>query len=722
MSEGNRLAHEASPYLRQHASDPVDWYPWGDAAFERARHEGKPLLLSIGYASCHWCHVMARESFRDPSVARLMNERFVNVKVDREERPDVDAVYMAAVQALTGHGGWPLTVALTPEGRPFYGGTYFPPEERPGVPSFTRVLNAVAEAWETRRRDVEASAAELTAALKRMEAALAADDVGPASDLAEQVVERLEALEDPHHGGFGAAPKFPPHETLRLLLAQPGERRLELALRVLRAMARGGIRDQLGGGFARYAVDAEWRVPHFEMMLYDNAAMLRNYATAYSRSGDHHLRDVAYGIVGWLQDALAFDPDADGRPLGARAPRRGGEGGGLPQEVGFFSALDADQQGQEGAYYVWTEAELREAAGADADLAVERFGVVTPGPFEGANVLRVAATSEALARRHGVPEAELRARLDALRERLRVARERRPAPAVDDKALASWNGLTLGALATAGRLLAEPEMLALARANARFIQARLWHEGRLWHMWRQGQRSVEGLLEDYAYVGLGLLELYRATFENEWLEWALELAAVVSERFHDPAGGYFSTAADMQRLLVRPKGYIDAATPSENAAGAELVWWAARYESDAARQRQAEAALAGISPAVLQAPQAFSSSLRVLLLMQGAPREVIFAGAPRSQALEELLAEWRRFDDGRALVLLLEGSTAWQAGLPLAEGRLPDPGAGGERVTAYVCRGGTCQLPAREPEAFLARLGEGGWEVATAIDTARGQR
>ena len=380
------------------------------------------------------------------------------------------AEFLAGQTDLTEANFWQPSASgqfrLLQIGEPFLFKTHWPNNRLVGGGFFSGFAElTVAEAWETRRRDVEASAAELTAALKRMEAALAADDVGPASDLAEQVVERLEALEDPPHGGFGAAPKFPPHETLRLLLAQPGERRLELALRVLRAMARGGIRDQLGGGFARYAVDAEWRVPHFEMMLYDNAAMLRNYATAYSRSGDHHLRDVAYGIVGWLQDALAFDPDADGRPLGARAPRRGGEGGGLPQEVGFFSALDADQQGQEGAYYVWTEAELREAAGADADLAVERFGVVTPGPFEGANVLRVAATSEALARRHGVPEAELRARLDALRERLRVARERRPAPAVDDKALASWNGLTLGALATAGRLLAEPEMLALARAS-----------------------------------------------------------------------------------------------------------------------------------------------------------------------------------------------------------------------------------------------------------------
>ncbi len=722
-SEGNRLRDEASPYLRQHASNPVDWYPWGDAAFERARAERKPILLSIGYASCHWCHVMARESFQDPAVAQLMNERFVNVKVDREERPDVDAVYMAAVQALTGHGGWPLTVALTPAGEPFYGGTYFPPEDRHGAPAFTRVLNAISEAWEARRGEVEASAAELTDALKRMERSLAAGPDDEAVDeLYATALTVLERSEDRQHGGFGEAPKFPPHEALRLLLARQGERELDLALRTLRAMAQGGIHDQLGGGFARYSVDAKWHVPHFEMMLYDNAAMLRNYAAAYSRSGDHALRDVAYGVVGWLQRTLAFDPEGDGRPLGGASPERGGQGHGLPAEVGFFSALDADQEGREGAFYVWTEEELRQAAGPDADLAVEAFGVTTPGTFEGTNVLRAAAPLQELEQRHALEGAQLKKRLEGVKERLLRARAERTAPAVDDKALASWNGLMLGALATAGRLLAEPEMLELARANARFLRSRLWEDGRLWHLWRQGQRSVEGLLEDYAYVGLGLLDLYRATLENEWLEWALELAEVVTARFHDPEGGYFSTSADMQALVVRPKGYIDAATPSENAAAAELVWWAARYLDDAARVRQAEQALAGIGPAVRQAPQAFASSLRTLSLMHEEPRETIFAGTPGSSALEELVAQWRRFDDGGTLVLLLDGSAEWQAALPLAEGRLPDPVAGEEVAAAYVCSGGVCQLPAREPAQFEQQLREAGFSVATSIDTAARQR
>ena len=710
MSAANLLAYEASPYLRQHAHDPVHWYPWGDAAFERARAEQKPLLVSIGYASCHWCHVMARESFQDPQVAALMNEKFVSVKVDREERPDVDAVYMAAVQALTGHGGWPLTVALTPAGEPFYGGTYFPPDDRHGAPSFTRVLGAVADAWEARRDQVERSARELTEALKGMERSLAGERVA-ARSLADQVTERLVAGEDKRHAGFGAAPKLPPHETLRLLLDHPTDRNLPLALRTLTAMAKGGLRDQLGGGFARYSVDAAWRVPHFEMMLYDNAAMLRNYATAYQLSGEVRARDVAYDVAGWLLRELAFDPDDVGASLAYAAPLRNKEGGTLPPEVGFYCALDADQEGEEGAYYAWSESEFRAAAGEHADLAAAHFGVSAVGPFEGRNVLHEAASTDELARRFELTEDQVADRLAEVRTRLLAARAARPRPRVDDKALASWNGLVLGALASAGRRLAEPELLDIARANARYLRARHWHDGRLWHMWRQGQRSVEGLVEDYAYVGLGLLELYRATLESEHLEWALALARQVMERFHDPAGGFFSTAADMQRLVVRPKGYVDAATPSENAAAAELVWWAARYTDDAAMAAAARGALEGVEPAVLQAPQAFSSSLRVLLLQEGPQREVVLAGEPGTAALDELLARWRRYDDGSAVVLLVDGEEAVTLALPLAAGRAQAASSrvDGAGATGYVCEEGVCRLPAEAPDAFERALLEVGF-------------
>ncbi len=733
MSTANLLATEASLYLRQHADDPVHWQPWGDAAFERARREHKPLLLSIGYASCHWCHVMARESFRDPEVAAYLNEKFVSVKVDREERPDVDAVYMAAVQALTGHGGWPLTVALTPSGEPFYGGTYFPPEDRPGMPSFRRVLRAVVEAWEGRRPEVERSAQELTQALRGMERAPTTDGTASAAALAEQVYERLRTHEDVHNGGFGGAPKFPPHETLRLLLTQrsigaDAASTLGIALRALHAMAAGGIRDQLGGGFARYSVDAAWHVPHFEMMLYDNAAMLRNYATAYALTADVALRDVAYSVVSWLLRTLAFDPTGSGTPLGYRyEPSRhgGGDTAPLPLEVGFFNALDADQAGAEGAYYVWTEAELVSAAGEDGALAAARYGVTTPGAFEGRNVLRVAASVEELAERFGLAAVDVEARLARAQRSLHAAREQRPRPAVDDKAMASWNGLALGALATAGRLLADEELLALARANARYLRQRHWHDGRLWHVWRRDQRSVEGLLEDYAYVGLGLLDLYRATLEAEHLEWALELAHQVQERFHDEAGGYFSTATNMQKLVVRPKGFMDAATPSENAAAAELVWWAARYQDDAELARAAAAALAGVDAAILQAPQAFASSLRVRLTIEGPQREVVLAGELGSTDLDEFLARWRRYDDGSALVLLLSSAASFPAELPLAEGRAPhSPGNAGAAApaTAYVCTNGACRLPDNDPESFERSLQAAGFHCRPGIDSGTGQR
>lgn len=704
MSASNLLASEASPYLRQHAHDPVWWQPWGDAAFARAKAEQKPVLLSIGYASCHWCHVMQRESFQDPDVAAFMNKKFVSVKVDREERPDVDAVYMAAVQALTGQGGWPLTVALTPDGEPFHGGTYFPAQDRIGMPSFTRVLAAIVEAWEERRQRVEHSASELAAGLRDMELPPGGQGV-VVRGRQDELTHRLEAREDPVNGGFGGAPKFPPHETIRMLLAQPTAGSLALAMRTLDAMQRGGLKDQLGGGFARYSVDAAWRVPHFEMMLYDNAAMLRNYATAYHLTGETWAREVAHGVAGWLMRELAFDPDADPDASG------GTESHASPRQIGFYCALDADQQGEEGAYYVWSQEEFRRTAAEDADLAAAHYGVVPGGPFEGKNVLYEAADEQALSARFRLEPEKVHTRLERVRQRLLAVRGGRPKPHVDDKALASWNGLALGALASAGRQLVDPELLEHARATARYLRARHWHDGRLWHMWRQGQRSVEGLLEDYAYVGLGLLELYRATLEGEHLAWALELARHVAERFHDPAGGYFITAADMQRLIVRPKGYPDAATPGENAAAAELVWWAARYQDDEALAAQANQALQGIAPTALQAPQVFASTLRVLLQQERPEREVVLAGVPGSAALDELLARWRRYDDGTALVLLVGDEGEWPAELPLAEGRTLDPGAAvpAAQATGYVCESGACRLPAPDPEAFERALLEAGF-------------
>ncbi len=690
MAHGNRLAHELSPYLRQHAHNPVEWFPWGDAAFEAARSADKPLLLSIGYASCHWCHVMARESFEDPNVAALMNQHFVNVKVDREERPDVDAVYMAALQSMTGSGGWPLTMMLTPDGRPFYGGTYFPPTDRHGAPGFTRVLLSLAEAWSRRRDDVEAAAADLTQALGRLSASLPiASEPEPVEQLTVQALERLQQLEDHQHGGFGGAPKFPPHEVLKLLLTLPeqlGEWPLESVQRTLDAMMAGGIFDQLGGGFARYSVDDGWRVPHFEKMLYDNAAMIGNLAGAYRRSGAERYRQAALSTVAWLEREMKVSPNLD--------------------EAAFYSAVSADSEGEEGKFYAWTEAELRAVVGkADADLAALHFGVTTPGAFEGANVLRVAVPAAQLALDTGLSREEVAARLNAVKERLFEAREERVRPELDDKVLASWNGLLLASLADAGEALREPRLLELAHANVRFVRRHLWLDGRLWHLWRDGERRVEGLLEDYAYYGLGLLALYRATFDPKALMFALELADAVRERFHDPrGGGYFLTADGASELPVRPKGLVDAATPSENSAAAELVWWASRYRDDPAALSEADAALRGTDAAIAQAPQAFASSLRVRRLMAAPPRELVLAGDAGGRDLGRLLTVWRDQAGGPAsstVSLLLDGSDERLRSLPLAAGRWPESG---DPARAYLCRGGVCALPVSDPQALEAQL------------------
>ena len=696
-SRANRLASEPSPYLRQHATNPVDWYPWGEEALARARAEDKPVLLSIGYASCHWCHVMAHESFEDPEVARIMNDGFVCVKVDREERPDVDAVYMTAVQAMTGSGGWPLTVALTPDGEPFFGGTYFPPHDRHGLPSFRRVLAGLLAAWRGRRDEVRANAAELRNALERMAAPFPAQDHAgvPPDALAAEAIARLARQEDTRHGGFGDAPKFPPHAPLRFLLERPEAEALALAERTLDAMAAGGVHDQLGGGFFRYAVDAGWRVPHFEKMLYDNALLLRAYALAYARTGSQRHARTARAIAAWARREMMLPASAG--------------------EVAFFSSLDADSDGGEGRFYLWSEGELRAALPeADARWAAQVFGIAAPGAVEGADVPHLATPPELVADGQGPTAEAARERLADVRARLLAAREKRPRPATDDKVLTSWNGLMLAGLADAGRWLHDDAMVELARANAAFLRAHVWQDGRLLHMWKDGEARVEGLVEDYAYLGLGLLALHRATLDEAPLAWALTLAEAVRERFHDDArGGYFSTAADTEPLLVRPKGYMDAATPSENAAAAELVWWASRYRDDAAGLAQAEAALAGMDEALVQAPQAFASSLRLRGRFAELPRELVIVGHRGRPGTQALVGAWRRVDDPGAVVLLVEDETSELSALPLAAGRVRPPSAADDEQTrpaAYVCQAGACRLPVHDEAALLVALREAGFE------------
>ncbi|HZJ10528.1 MAG TPA: thioredoxin domain-containing protein [Trueperaceae bacterium] len=703
----NRLAGALSPYLLQHADNPVEWYPWGDEAFDAARQGDVPVLLSVGYAACHWCHVMAHESFEDPQVAAVMNELFVNVKVDREERPDVDAIYMNAVQLMTGAGGWPLTVFLTPDGQPFYGGTYFPPQDRQGMPGFPRVLAAIAEAWRERRAQVEKSAAELTSGLERMaspfaqpparpqrpanaavELAAAADaEAAATARLLEAAVSSLAAMEDRPHGGFGPAPKFPPHGALQFLLTVADERALGLAVRTLDAMARGGIADQLGGGYFRYSVDGRWHVPHFEKMLYDNAQLLRAHARAFALSGDERQREAAYGIVGWLEAEMTVTGGA-----GARA---------------FISSLDADSEGEEGRFYAWREDEFVatvEAAGGDVALARAHFGVSAAGDFEGGNVLRVERTIAELAAERGLSEEEVGARLELAVRALRAARNSRVRPAADDKVLASWNGLAITALAEAGTAFADERLLEMAGDVARFVRANLWRDGRLHHVWRAGETKVDGLLEDYAFLGLGLVAYYRASLEPWALLWALEFADEVEERFRDVVGGgYFNTASDAAELLMRPKGYLDGATPSENAAAAELSWWAARYRSDREAQARALTALQGVDDGAGTAPQAFGTALRLLAMEATAEREIVLVAGADSAALAGALASVSSLVRPADVVLQLDDATHPLAQLALAEGRVAGEVQG--YLTAYVCSGGVCDLPVHDATELTRLLG-----------------
>ncbi len=702
----NALGRATSPYLLQHANNPVEWFEWGPEARRRAADLDRPLFISIGYASCHWCHVMAHESFEDEATARFLNEHYVSVKVDREERPDVDAVYMGAVQAMTGSGGWPLSVIATPQGVPFFGGTYFPPVDRPGMPSFGRVLRALAQAWRERRDEVEASAASLRAGLVSLgappagagtvSAASAAAEPAPArgdpavaapeTEVERQAAAALDALAatfDAADGGFGGAPKFPPHGALRFLLRRPEERARSMATAVLDAMADGGIWDHLGGGFHRYSVDGSWRVPHFEKMLYDNAQLLQRYAEAFALTRRERYREVGRGIVAWLAREMRV---SDG---------------------GFASALDADSEGDEGRFYVWDAAEVDAIAAGDAGLARSAFGIREVGELDGRNVLRRAAGPEELA--PGRDPDETAARLAGVRQRLLGARERRVRPAQDDKVLASWNGLALAALADAARLLGDGEALAMARANAEFLRRNLWRGGRLFHAWRAGSARIEGLLEDYAYVGLGLLALYRVTLEGGALAWAIDLGDAVVERFEDvDGGGFFSTSADLHdadALPVRPRSFVDAAVPSDNAAAAELLARLARVTGRERYLEAAERALALLGDAPARYPQAFASTLVTRDLLAAAPVELVLLGAPGESDTRALREVWlERAREDVAVLALADADDPLAARSALAAGRQRLAG----RATAYLCRGGACRLPVTEASDLARQLDEAG--------------
>ncbi|MDH3035719.1 thioredoxin domain-containing protein [Streptomyces sp. TRM75561] len=674
----NRLAQATSPYLLQHADNPVDWWTWSEEAFEEARRRDVPVLLSVGYSSCHWCHVMAHESFEDRATADEMNAHFVSVKVDREERPDVDAVYMEAVQAATGHGGWPMTVFLTPDAEPFYFGTYFPPAPRHGMPSFRQVLEGVRQAWQERRDEVGEVAGKITRDLAGRELSVGGDEVPGEQELAQALLG-LTREYDPQRGGFGGAPKFPPSMVIEFLLrhhARTGaEGALQMAADTCERMARGGIYDQLGGGFARYSVDRDWVVPHFEKMLYDNALLCRVYAHLWRATGSELARRVALETADFMVREL-------------RTP-----------EGGFASALDADSDDGtgrhvEGAYYVWTPEQLREVLGdADADLAARYFGVTEEGTFEeGASVLQ-------LPQRDEVSDA---ARIDGIRERLLTARGRRPAPGRDDKVVAAWNGLAIAALAETGAYFDRPDLVeAAVAAGDLLVRVHLDEQARIARTSKDGQVGANaGVLEDYADVAEGFLALASVTGEGVWLDFAGLLVDHVLARFLDAgSGALYDTASDAERLIRRPQDPTDNATPSGwTAAAGALLGYAAHTGSEPHRTA-AERALGVVKALGPRVPRFIGWGLAVAEAALDGPREVAVVGRG---ADDPATAELHRTAllgtaPGAVVALGTEGSDAFPllADRPLVDGA----------PAAYVCRNFTCDAPTTDPGRLRTALG-----------------
>jgi hypothetical protein len=673
----NHLDSSVSRYLLQHADNPVDWYPWGDEALARARTEDKPIFLSIGYAACHWCHVMAHESFEDPDTAAIMNAHYVCIKVDREERPDLDSVYMAAVVALTGQGGWPLSVFLTPDLQPFYGGTYFPPEPRQGMPGFPQLLHTLADAWRNRRADITRAGAQVVAQLVSQSTSGTAErtfDVGTLTTAVRDLVEHY----DWDTGGWGIAPKFPQPMAIEFLLRRhlAGDTTaLAPAVHALRAMVRGGMWDVIGGGFARYSTDNTWHVPHFEKMLYDNAQLARAYLHAWQVTGETSFRHVA-------EQTLAFVTREMTTPEGA-----------------FLSSLDADSEGSEGRYYVWSLEEVRAALGKDADLFTEAYGVTAGGTWEGTNVLQRSVDNATLAAHHSIVQGNVDALLDNCRTRLLEVRDTRVRPAADDTVLTAWNGLMLASFAEAARALGDQRYLDVAIRNANFLLTALRPDGQLRRTWREGTAGPKAYLDDYASLILGLLELYQTDFNNRWFVAARLLAQEMLARFTDPAGGFFDTPDGAEQLLVRPKDLQDNAVPSGNALAAEALLTLAALTGTTEWRRLAERSLGLVTDLAVHYPTSFGRWLCTGEFALAKEMQVAIVGDPADERTIELVGEAR---------------TAWRPNLVVAASPTPlPPGVPDllddrpmvdDQPTAYVCTRSVCRQPVTRPEDLREQL------------------
>jgi uncharacterized protein YyaL (SSP411 family) len=681
----NRLAGETSPYLLQHAHNPVEWYAWGEEALAKARAENKPVLLSIGYSACHWCHVMEHESFENEEIARLMNENFVNIKVDREERPDLDQIYMNAVQMMTGHGGWPMTVFLTPEGVPFYGGTYFPPEDRYNMPGFPRVLLGVAEAYRSRPDEVTRTAVEMLGELRRLGLARQSNEV-ITGELLDSAYRSIGRTFDAIYGGFGRAPKFPAPMNLDFFLRvyhRTGEKSaLEMVEETCRRMAEGGMYDQLGGGFHRYSTDAQWLVPHFEKMLYDNALLSRLYLHVYQVTGNDFYRRVAEETFDYVKREMTDE--------------RGG----------FYSTQDADSEGHEGKFFVWSPGEIEDALGAeDAALFNAYYGVTPDGNFEGRNILHISRSGEEVAQSQNVSIERLNAALERGRQTLFELRERRIKPGRDEKQLTAWNGLMLASFAEASAILERKDYQEVAIKNAQFVLENLWRDGLLLRTYKDGQAKLNGYLEDYAFFAEGLLALYEATGETHWLEEARSITDRMIEEFWDEEeGGFFFTGQSHEELIVRSKDYFDNATPSGNSVAAEVLLRLAVLTSEENYRRKAVTIFRLLQDAIKRYPSAFGRALGAVDFYLSTPKEIVIIGGRLAPDTQPLLREvWTRYLPNKVLALADEGDARAAELVPLLRDRTMIEG----KATAYVCENYTCQQPVTTADELARQLSSG---------------
>jgi uncharacterized protein YyaL (SSP411 family) len=675
----NRLAGSNSPYLLQHQNNPVDWYPWGPEALNRAKSEDKPIFLSIGYAACHWCHVMAHESFEDAETSAYMNQHFVNIKVDREERPDLDGIYMDAVVSLTGSGGWPMSVFLTPDGQPFLGGTYFPPTPRHGLPSFKQVLEHVERVWREERSKVSQASKSLQEQLSR-QSAIASQPSSLQPETLNQAVMALAQAYDWQGGGWGRAPKFPQPMTIDFLLSratQGDKLALDLARHALTSMARGGMYDVIGGGFARYSVDDIWLVPHFEKMLYDNAQLARAYLHGYLVTKEEWFREVCERTLDFIQRELRNE------------------------QGGFLSSLDADSEGEEGKFYIWSWKEIQEIIEdpKTRDLVIAGYGISKDGNFEGKNILRRAESDEKLAEKFQLDPAEIKGYLEAGRKALFAARRQRIRPGTDDKVLTSWNALALIAFAEAGRYLKHTDYVDIARKNAEFLLSELYQGSRLLRSWRARRAEHNGYLEDYAALILGLLALYQSDPNVRWYSAAEKLSGEMIVHFHDQDGGFFDTRDDHEALITRPKDQQDNATPSGNSLAAMGLLQLSAYSGNGEWRDLAESMLAGIQVTAARYPTSFGQWLCAAQFAMAGGREIAIIGdesnAETNTLTEVTWTDWRPFDVvATSAFPPPQGSPALLANRPLKNGK----------STAYVCRNFVCQLPVNTAGELAAQL------------------